>query len=337
MTARSSCWSCAFKVVRGATTVAAVLFGTALWTSPAVSQDSFPDRPLRLVVPYPPGGSTDLVGRLVAARMAEGLGRPVVVENKPGAAGAIGSAEVARAAPDGYSLIVHIVTTAVINPLTQKNLQYDVKDFQPVAMIAKLPNVMIVNRDVPANTLLEFIAYAKANPGKVNYGTGGTGSVMHLSGELMNKMAGISMVHVPYKGAPPAIQDLMGGNIAAVFDNITGTIGLIRSGKVKVLGVSTEERAAALPDVPTFAEAGLPEFKNSSWIAVYTRAGVTAPVLAKLESEALKAIKHPDTVAKLKELGAVPAPMGAAELDRFWRAELAYWRRAIEGANLKLE
>ena len=318
--------------------ILALLF--ALFALPVAHAQTgaFPDRPLKLLVGYAPGGSTDIVGRLLASRLAENLGRPVVVENKPGASGAIASAELARAAPEGYTLVVHIVTTAVIGPLTQKGLTFDAaKDFQPVALIAKLPNVMIINKDLPARNLREFIAWAKANPGKANYGTGGAGSVQHLSGELLNKMAGIAMVHVPYKGAAPAIQDLMAGNIAAVFDNITGTIGPIRSGVVRILGVTTEERVAALPEAPTLAEAGLPEFKNSSWISIFTRAGVPAPVLARLEAAALDAARHPDTVAKLKELGALPAPMGAAELDRFWKSEFEYWRAAIRAANLKLD
>jgi len=301
-------------------------------------QVPFPERPLRLIIGYAPGGSTDIVGRIIAAKLAESLGKPVIVDNKPGASGAIGSAELVRAAPDGYTLIVHIVTTAVIGPLLQKDLPFNAaKDFQPVAMIAKLPNVMIVNKDVPAKNLREFINWAKANPGKVNYGTGGYGSVQHLSGELMNKMAGIDMVHVPYKGAAPAIQDLMAGNISAVFDNITGTIGPIRAGSVRALGVTTEQRVSVLPDVPTIAESGLPEFRNSSWISVFTRTGVPAAILARLESATLAAAKHPDTVAKLKDLGALPAPMGAAELDRFWKSEFEYWREAIKAANIKLD
>ena len=302
------------------------------------AQGTFPERPLKLLVGYAPGGSTDIVGRLVAAQLSQALGRPVVVENKPGASGALASGELARAAPDGYTLLVHIVTTAVIGPLTQKGLPFDAqKDFQPVAMVAKLPNVLIINKDIPARNLREFIAWVKANPGKVSYGTGGAGSVQHLSGELLNKMAGLDMVHVPYKGAAPAIQDLMAGNIAAVFDNITGTIGPIRSGAVRIVGVTTEERVAALPDAPTLAESGLPEFRNSSWISIFTRAGVPGAVLARLEAATLQATRHQDTVAKLKELGALPAPMTAAQLDAFWKAEFDYWRAALKTANVKLD
>jgi tripartite-type tricarboxylate transporter receptor subunit TctC len=318
--------------------ILALLLAGAVSPALYAQAGAFPERPLRLLVGYAPGGSTDIVGRLVATQLAAALGRPVVVENRPGASGALASGELARAMPDGHTLLVHIVTTAVIGPLTQKGLPFDAqKDFQPVAMVAKLPNVLIINKDIPARTLREFIAWVRANPGKVSYGTGGAGSVQHLSGELLNKMAGLDMVHVPYKGAAPAIQDLMGGNIAAVFDNITGTIGPIRSGAVRILGVTTEERVAALPDAPTLAESGLPQFKNSSWISIFTRSGVPAPVLTRLETATLQAATHADTVAKLKELGALPSPMNAAQLDAFWKSEFDYWRSALKTANVKLD
>jgi tripartite-type tricarboxylate transporter receptor subunit TctC len=270
--------------------------------------------------------------------MSDGLERPVVVENKAGAAGNLGTAEAAKAIPDGHTLLFHIVTTAVINPIVLKELSYDpVKDFQPVAMIARIPNVMIVNKDIPAKDLREFIAWVKANPGKFSYGSSGTGGVMHISGEVLKKMAGLDMTHVPYKGSAPAMNDMMGGQIVMMFDNITGAIGPIKSGRIRVLGVTTDERVSILPEVPTLAESGLPEFKNSSWFSLFTRAGVPGPVLARLEAEALKAINHPETTAKLKELGAIPSPMNAAALDRFWKSEFDYWRNSIRSANVPLQ
>jgi tripartite-type tricarboxylate transporter receptor subunit TctC len=300
--------------------------------------DTFPERPIRMLVGWPAGGGTDVVSRLVAARLADSLGKPVVVDNKPGASGQIASMELVKSAPDGYTVLVQIVTSAVIRPLTQKSLPYDaVKDFQPVALIAKLPNVMIINKDIPATNLREFIAWVKAHPGKTTFGSGALGGVTHLAGELFNKMAGTDMVHVPFKGAAPAIQDLLGGRIDMVVDNITGTISLIKAGSVRALGVTSEERASMLPDVPTLAEAGLPRFKNSSWIALFTRSGVPAPVLARLESETLKAIRYPETASKIAELGAVVSPMNAAELDRFWKAEFVYWREALDAAKIKLD
>ena len=312
-----------------AATVSALCAGTAL------AQGAFPERPIRLVVPFPPGGSTDIVARVVATKMGEGIGRTVIVDNKPGAAGNVGTAEAAKSAPDGYTMLFHIATTAVINPLVMQNLTYDpLKDLQPVAMIAKIPNVLIVNKDVPARNLKELIAWVKANPGKLNYASSGTGGAMHLSGELFKKQAGIDIQHVPYKGSAPAMQDLMGGTVVFMFDNITGSFGPAKAGQVRLLGVTTEERVSVVPDVPTIAESGLPEFKNSSWFSLFTRSGVSAPVLAKLEAEALKAINHPETIAKLRELGAIPAPMGAAQLDKFWKADFDYWRPVVQSVKL---
>ena len=298
----------------------------------------FPERPIRMVVPYPAGGSTDIVARLVAKQMGEAIKGSVVVDNKGGAAGAIGAADAARSPADGYTLLANIVTSAVIMPITQgKNLSYDpVGAFQAVALVCKLPNVLVINKDIPARNLGEFVAWARANPSRANFGTGGTGSVMHLTGEMLKREGRFDMVHVPYKGAAPAIQDLMGGNLAAVFDNITGLMGPIRSGSVRAIGVSTETRSPALPDVPTFAEQGVPGFANSSWFAVFTRAGVPPPVLAQLEKAVLDGCAQPEAQAKLKELGAVPAPLGARAADAFWKGEFAYWRRAITSAGLEL-
>jgi len=307
-----------------------------LGTGTVQAQGNFPERPLRLIVTFPPGGSTDIVGRLVAAKMSEGLGRQVLVENKPGAAGNIGTAEAARAPADGHTLLFHIVTTAVINPLTQKNLTYDpLKDLAPVAMIARIPNVLIVNKDVPAKNLSEMISWLKANPGKYNYGSSGTGGVMHLSGELFKQQAGIDVQHIPYKGSAPAMQEMMAGTITFMFDNITGAIGPAKSGQVKLFGVTTEQRVPIAPDVPTIAEAGLPQFKNASWFSIFTRGGTPAPVIARLEAEVLKAVNHPETTERLRTLGAIPAPMGAAQLDKFWKAEFDYWRPVVQGIKLE--
>ncbi|HMN80528.1 MAG TPA: tripartite tricarboxylate transporter substrate binding protein [Burkholderiaceae bacterium] len=321
--------------------IVSLAFATAaLFAGPlCFAQAEFPDRPLRLIVTFPPGGSTDIVARLVAQRMSEGLGKPVVVENRPGAAGDVGTAEAAHAQPDGYTLLFHIVTTAVLNPIVRKApLSYDpVKDVQPVAMIAKIPNVMIVNKDIPAKNLNELIAWVKANPGKFAYGSSGTGGAMHISGELLKKQAALDLTHVPYKGSAPAMVDLIGGRVILMFDNITGAIEPIRSGQVRAIAVTTEERVSVLSSIPTMAESGLAEFKNSSWFSIFTRAGVPRPIVARLEAEALKAINHPDTMAKLKELGAIPTPMNAGELDKFWKAEMVYWRDAIRDAKVQLD
>ncbi|MGB3072339.1 MAG: tripartite tricarboxylate transporter substrate binding protein [Ottowia sp.] len=310
----------------------------ALLAAPSARAAGFPARPIRLVVPYPAGGSTDIVARLTAKQLGDAIHGNVVVDNKGGAAGAIGASDVARSQPDGYTLLANIVTSAVIMPITQgKNLAYDpIGAFQPVAMVCKLPNVLVINKDIPARNFQEFVAWTRANPKRANYGTGGTGSVMHLTGELLKRDGKFDMVHVPYKGAAAAIQDLMGGNLAAVLDNITGLMGAIRSGSVRAIGVSTEQRSVALPDVPTFAEAGIPGFANSSWFGVFARAGTPPDVLATLEKGVLEGCARPDAVARLRELGAVPAPMGASAMDTFWKAEFTYWRKAIAAAGLDL-
>jgi len=319
-------------VVAGGSALAA-LMGSGL-----ARAAGYPERPIRMVVPYPTGGSTDIVARLVSQYLGEVLKATVVVDNKGGAAGAIGSANVARSPADGYTLLSSIVTSAVLTPITQgKTLTYDaIGSFTPVGMVAKLPNVLIINKDIPARNLKEFAVWARANPARANFGTGGTGSVMHLTGELLKRDGDFPMTHVPYRGAAAAIQDLMGGNLAAVLDNITGVIGPIRAGSVRALGVSTENRSPALPDVPTLAEAGLKDFANSSWFGVFARSGTPADVMGKLERGLLEVCARPEVTNRLIELGAVPAPMDSKTMDDFWKAEFAYWKRAIDAAGIPL-
>jgi tripartite-type tricarboxylate transporter receptor subunit TctC len=321
----------------GARLLRALLSAALLLPAIAFSQN-FPDKPLRLIVPFTTGAATDTVARLVAIRMGEALGQQVIVENKVGAGGTIGMAELARSAPDGYSLFFQTVTTAAMNMHLYKKLPFDpIGDFQPVAQIAQVPNVLIIDNKVPAKDLQEFIGYLKANPGKFSYGTAGNGTIMHFLSEVFKKTTGTQVQHIPYKGSLPAMQDLMAGQLVMMFDNAPGPIGFIKGNRVHALAVTSATRVPALPNVPTMAEAGLPEFKGSSWFAIYARAGVPAPVLAKLEAAALKAINHPDTVARLRDLGAIPQSMGVAELDKHWKSEIEYWRPIIQSANLSLD
>lgn len=306
------------------------IIGFATSAACVSAQEKFPSKPLRLIIPYPPGGPTDVVGRIVGAKMGEGLGQIVVVDNRAGASGVIGTSMLARAAPDGYTMLFHIVTTAAINPHIYTKVQFDwVKDFQPLARIAIVPNVLLINKDVPARSVRELIALAKANPGKLTYASSGTASLLHLSGVLFAQQAGIDILHVPYKGAAPAMQDILAGEITMIFANIPGLMGTIKSGQMRALAVTTGERLQALPDLPTMVESGLPKFQNASWFSLFTRAGVPAPLLTKLETEALRAINNPDTVARLKEMGAVAAPMGAVQFEKFWKAEIEYWRPIV--------
>ena len=317
-----------------------IAFVLASALQPAFAQDAskFPEKPLRLVVPFAAGGPTDVMARLVAAKMAENMGQQIVVENKLGAGGTIAATEVARSAPDGYTLMFHNVSTAAINQHLYKKLAYDpVKDFQPISRLADIPNVMIINRDIPAKNLREFIAYARANPGKLNYASSGNGTILHLSGELFKQMTVVEMAHVPYKGSAPATVDLMGGNIAMLFDNMPGQVENIRGGKVIPLGVTTGVRVPILPEIPTLAEAGLPEFRNASWFSFYAKGGTPRDVIRKLETEAIRAVHDPAVAARIRQLGAIPVASTADELDRFWKQEIEYWRPIVTRVNLQLD
>src|SRR5213075_859540 len=239
-----------------------------------VAAQAYPSKPIRFVVPYPAGGPLDTVARLLGQKVSESLKQPVVVDNKPGAGGNIGADAVAKSAPDGYTILMGAVATHAINPTLYANIPYDpIKDFQPVTQLASTPNVLIVNNSVPASNVREFIAYAKANPGKLNFGSGSTGSAGHLAGELFKAMAGVEMTHVPYKGAAPAMQDLIGGQIDLMFDNLASALGQVRAGKVRALAVTTAQRTALAPELPTIAESGLPGFDISTWFGVFVPAG----------------------------------------------------------------
>ena len=317
-----------------------VLVTAVAAASLAHAQDAskFPEKPLRLVVPFAAGGPTDVMARLVAAKMGESMGQQVMVENRLGAGGTVATAEVAKSAPDGYTLLFHNVSTAAINQHLYKRLSYDpVKDFQPVSRLADIPNVLIVNRDVPVKSLSEFITYAKANPGKLNYASSGNGTILHLSGELFKQLTGADMVHVPYKGSAPATVDLMAGQITMLFDNMPGQIENIKAGKVKALGVTTAQRVPVLPDLPPLSDAGLATFRNASWFSFFTRAGTPPQVVRRLEQESIKAVNDPAVSRRIRELGAIPVASTAGDLDKFWKAEIEYWRPIVERLNLKLD
>jgi tripartite-type tricarboxylate transporter receptor subunit TctC len=316
----------------------AAVLSCSLPVSHAQDAAKFPEKPLRLVVPFAAGGPTDVMARLVAAKMADTLGQQIVVENRVGAGGTIAATDVAKSAPDGYTLMFHNVSTAAINLHLYKKLSYDpIRDFQPISRLADIPNVMIINKDIPARNLREFIAYVKANPGKVNYASSGNGTILHLSGELFKQLAGVQMTHVPYKGSAPATVDLLGGSIAMLFDNMPGQVENIRGGKVIPLGVTTGVRVPILPEIPTLTEAGLPEFVNASWFSFYTKGGTPRDIVRKLESEAIKAVNDPAVTQRIRQLGAIPVASTAEDLDRFWRAQIDYWKPIVERLNLQLD
>jgi tripartite-type tricarboxylate transporter receptor subunit TctC len=298
-------------------------------------QAKFPSKPIRLIAPFAPGGALDLVARTAAQVISEQLGQPVVVENRAGAAGAIGSEFVARAPADGYTLLLGATTTHGINPMLQK-LPYDaLKDFAPVSLVATIPHIIVVNPQLPVNTIQEFIAYAKAKPG-LTYGSAGTGSPHHLAGEMLKMLAGVDVVHVPYKGSGPAMSDLIGGQIQFMSIEYTAAVGNIKGGKLKALAVATPQRVPGI-DLPTLAEAGLQGFEVTAWYAIYAPAGTPQDIVAALQGALAKGIRSGDARDKLASLNATAIGSTPEALGIFMRADMERWGRVIKAANVKPE
>jgi tripartite-type tricarboxylate transporter receptor subunit TctC len=294
---------------------------------------AYPTRSVLLTVPYGAGGATDTGARLLAQRLEVLLGQPVIVENRTGAAGIVASDYVAKAAPDGYTLIWHTSSSAAIVPQLYKTLSYDpTKAFKPVSLVAHSPTVMVIHKDVPAKNLAEFIAHLKANPGKLTYASDGVGSILHIQAELFQRLTGTKLVHVTYKSFTDGKRDLAAGRIAMAFDNVPGELALIKAGTVKPLGVSSGERVGIIPDVPAIAEAGLPTFKNGSWYSIFTPAGVPDAIAKTLERAAIQATN--DLRQKLIDQGTIPVGSTSEELDKFHKSQLTYWRDALEQLNL---
>ncbi|ADP19936.1 MULTISPECIES: Bug family tripartite tricarboxylate transporter substrate binding protein [Achromobacter] len=321
---------------------AASLFLGALCLLPLGARaQAFPDRPVRLVVPFPPGGTTDILARMLGNALGTEWKQPVVIENKPGASGTIFSEQLARAPADGYTLMV-TATHHVINPALYKNLRYDSKkDFTPVAQVAAVPNVLVINPDFAArnhiNSVADLIAYAKANPGKVNFGSAGTGGANHLSGELFKSMTGVSMVHIPYKGAAPALNDLLGGQIPIMFDSVPGVLQHIKAGKLRALAVTSLTRSAALPDVPTLDEAGVKGFEATAWFGLYAPGNMDPKLLAKLSGDVLAALRSPSIQGQFAQQGAMPGTMTQPEYARFVNAEMDKWAKVINDAQITIQ
>jgi tripartite-type tricarboxylate transporter receptor subunit TctC len=320
--------------------VAAVAGITAIALAhPAGAQaPAYPTKPIRLVVPFPPGGATDILARAVAQKLTEAWGQSVVVDNRPGAGGNIGSELVAKAAPDGYTLEMGTVGTHAINASLYAKMPYDhVKDFAPVILVAAVPNVLVVNPAVPVNSVQELIAYAKANPGKLNFASSGSGTSIHLSGELFKVMAGVQMTHVPYKGSAPALQDLLGGQVQLMFDNLPPSLPQIKAGKLRALGVTSTARSPALPDVPTIAESGLPGFEASSWFGVLAPAGTASTIIAKLNAEIAKWLASPEAKEKLVAIGANGAGGTPEDFARHIQTETAKWAKVVKESGAKVD
>ncbi len=315
-----------------------VLTAAILAASRAEAID-FPTRPIKLVVPYAAGGPTDVLGRLVGEYLGRDLKQPVVVENKAGAQGAIGAETVARSDPDGYTLLFTAASLFVLNPVLYKKLSYDpVKDFRMLALITDLPVVMEVHPSVPAKTVAEFVAYAKQNPGKLNFGSAGVGGTIHLAGEMFKQMAGVDIVHVPYKGAGPALSDLLGGNIQLMFDTLGTALPPVKSGLLRPLGVSSRERIADLPDVPTIAESGYPDYSVGVWYGVSAPAKVPDEITQKITASLNRALSDEPFRASLEKVGFPPLrPKSQAEIDKFVADDRARWTAVVKSLNISLD
>jgi tripartite-type tricarboxylate transporter receptor subunit TctC len=315
----------------------ALAFPGVLLASDAAAQ-AYPTKSIRFVVPYPPGGPLDTVARLTAQKVSASLNQPVIVDNKPGAGGNIGADIVAKSPADGYTILMGAVATHAINLTLYASIPYDpVRDFAPVTQLASTPNILIVHPSIPASDVRELIAYAQANPGKLNFGSGSTGSAGHLAGELFKAMARVEMTHVPYKGAAPAMQDLVGGQIQLMFDNLASALGQVRAGKVKGLAVTTARRTALAPDLPTLAESGLPGFDISTWFGVFVPAGTPREVVDRLHAEFTRALAAADVREKIVSLGAEPVGSRPEEFAAYIQREARKYAGLIKASGAKAD
>ncbi len=304
----------------------------------ASAQTTFADRPIRIVVPYPAGGTTDLLARAVGPRLGERIGRTVVIENKPGAGGVIGAAQVAKSPADGHTLIFASIASHGIIPALQVPPPYDpIKDFAPITMVASTPNVLLANVNLPAQNVKELIALAKAKPGTINFGSTSHGGSPHMSGELFKTLAGIDIVHVPYKGGSPMLIDLMGGQIAIGFDNLPSSMAYIRAGKVRALAVTTTKRWPGAPEIPTMIEAGVPGYDVSAWFGLLAPAGTPQPLIDELSRHLIAVLHSPELEKQFFELGAQPVGDTPEEFARFIAEEGAKWSKVARTNNIKLE
>lgn len=317
--------------------MAAIFLGAAGGAPLVAWGQGFPNKAVKVVVPFPPGGTTDILARVLATELGRKWNQPVLVENRAGASGTIFSEQLARMPADGYTLML-TATHHVINPGLYKQLKYDTRaDFTPIAQVAAVPNVLVVNPDFKPRTVKELIDYAKAEPGKVNFGSSGTGGANHLSGELFKSMAEVNMLHIPYKGAAPALNDLLGGQIPVMFDSVPGVLQHIRAGKLRALAVTSLKRSPALPDVPTVDQAGLKGFDSTAWFGLYGPGHMGADLKKKLSTDILEALQSPGVRNQIEGLGADPGTMTQTQFAAFVNVELDKWSKVITNANVKMD
>ncbi len=314
---------------------AAALLATGMGS--ALAQTDFPSKPLTMIVPFSAGGTTDILARIVGQALGQELGQSIIIENKPGAGGNIGAQQAARSKADGYTLFMGTVGTHAINQTLYKKLPYDpVKDFSPLSRVATVPNLLVAHPSRPYQTVQELIDFAKKNPGEVTYGSPGSGASPHVSGALFQSMTGTEITHIPYKGSAPAVSDLLGNQIAVMFDNMPSAIQHVRSGKLRPIAVTTAKRSPELPDVPTIAEAGVPGYEATSWFGLWAPAGTPAPVLDKLHSSLAKVLQDPAVVKKIADQGGDVVIDTPAEFEAFIQSEAAKWGKVVKESGAEV-
>jgi len=318
--------------------IASTLATAACMAAPFTAHAAYPDHPIRLIVPFAPGGSTDILGRMLAEALQPILGQTVVVENKGGAAGNIGGSLVARAEPDGYTLLLAAAGPTVINPSLYKDMPFNpAKDLEPITALTREHNLMAINPKVPANNLQEFIAYAKSHPNSISYGSPGTGSPAHLAGELLNQKAGIDMQHIPYKGTGPAITDLLANRINVMIDNMPPLLPHVQAGNLRAIAVPSATRAAALPDVPTFQEQGVSDYVIMAWKGLMAPKGTPRPIIEKLHQACVQVLQKPEIKQRLTQLGAEPEGNTPEAFGEQIRKETAWWAELIKQTNTTIQ
>ena len=314
-----------------------LLVGALAWLPNAGAQE-YPIKPIRLVITYPPGGNTDLVGRALALKLGEFMGQQVVVDNRGGAGGVLGSMITAQSAPDGYTIMLGTSAGMVINPLLSRKLTYDpVRDFAPVSMVVIVPQLLVINPQLPVKNVRELIAFAKAKPGYLNAGSSGVGTPNHFGTELLKWLAGVDIVHVPYKGGAPALTDLLGGQIQMAFSSVPAVLPHIKAGRLVALGVGSAKRSPALPNIPTIAEAGVPGYEYTTWYGIFAPAKTPRTLIARLNTEIVKAMETPDIKDRFTALGGDPDPGTPEELRAYMANESAKWAKIIKAANIRIE
>ena len=316
----------------------AVVLGAGLLGGTSALAQAYPTKPVTIIVPFAAGGTTDILARIIGQALTAELGQSVVVDNRAGAGGNIGGQAAAKATPDGHTLFMGTVGTHAINASLYKKMPFDpVKDFAPLTRVANVPNLLVANPAQPYKSVKDLIAYAKANPGKVNFGSAGNGSSIHLSGELFKSLAKVDMQHAPYKGSAPAVTDLLGNQIDIMFDNMPSAIQHVRSGKLAPLAVTTAKRSPELPNVPTIAEAGVPGYEATSWFGMFAPAGTPAPVLAKLNAAIVKVLAQPDVKKKINEQGAEVYSETPEQFAAFIQAESVKWGKVVKESGASLD